>query len=83
MAVSRGAVHNPEKFTLQSQGDWPGNAFIDVNLIYGTNRSNFRGGAAEENLFSKVEHFARDHLLADRNTDVFGQPEHSVTGDAG
>ena len=59
-----------EKFVLNALGDRSARAAADLDAVDRANRSDFGGGAAEENFVRDVKHLARDHLLGDRNSQV-------------
>src|SRR6202007_1613479 len=60
-----------EKLLLQRLGDGAAGTFADLNAVDRAQGADFGGGACEENFVGDVEHFARDHLLADLDLQVF------------
>src|SRR4029077_10220831 len=83
MTIGLLAFDNGVELLLDGPGDGPRNAFAHRDLVDGADRSDFRGGAAEERFVSEVEHFARDHLFENRDVQVAGDLEHRVAGNAG
>src|SRR5207244_13550322 len=83
VAVGFGAFSDGEEFRLQCEGDWSGDAFADLDVVDGTNGSDFDGGAHEENFVGNVEHFARDDRFLERNVKVRREFDHGIAGNAG
>ncbi len=83
MAVGFGAFSDGEEFRLQCEGDWSGDAFADLDVVDGTNGSDFDGCAHKENFVSDVEHFARDDRFLEGNVEVCCELDHGVAGNAG
>src|SRR5579864_8429098 len=83
MPIGLLAFDNGVELLLDGPGDGPRNAFAYRDLVDGSDRSDFRGGAAEERFVSEVEHFARDHLFENRDVQVASDLEHRVAGNAG
>src|SRR6267142_182080 len=83
MAIRFGAAGQGEKFFLEFARDGAGDAFADLNVVHGTNRRNFHGGAYEENFVHDVEHFARDDGFLDGNAEIFRHFHDGVASDAG
>src|ERR1700722_19168305 len=68
VAVGFDAAGQGEKFVLNALGYRPARACANLDAIHRANRSDLHGCAAEENLLGYVKHFARNHLLGNRNS---------------
>src|SRR5437879_5307145 len=82
VTIGLGAFGDAEEFCLQCEGDWPGDAFADLDVIDGTDGRDFDSRAHEENFIHDVEHLARNHLFLTGNMQIFSDLHDGVAGDA-
>src|SRR3954468_21953229 len=82
MGILDAAVNRVEESLLNLLRDRATFAAADVDAIDTANRRHFRRGAAEEDLVGDVEHLARHLLLLDLETEIAGDGDDRVAGDA-
>src|SRR4029077_14827568 len=83
VAVGLLTAHDGVKLFLDRLGDGANPALADFDLVHGADGSDLRGRAGEEGFVGDVEHFARNHLLDNRDAQVAGDLERRIAGDAG
>jgi len=71
VAVRLGAFGDAEEFRLQREGDRPGDTLANLDVVDGTDGSDFDSGADEEDFVSDVEHFAGNDLFLYGDVQVF------------
>src|SRR5712664_3095005 len=82
VAVRLGAFGDAEEFRLQREGDRPGDTLANLDVVDGTDGSDFDSGADEEDFVSDVEHFAGNDLFLYGDVQVFSDLHDGVAGDA-
>src|SRR5271166_1268862 len=83
VAVSFFAADHAVELLLNRFRDDTDLSFADRDFVDRTDGGNFGGSAAEENLVSDVERFARDLLLDDFDAEIEGDLHHRIARDAG
>src|SRR5690349_18747663 len=77
------AVYDTKEIFLQGLGHRTDLAFADGDLVDGANGGDLGRSAGEEQFVGDVKHFARNHLLDNRDTLVFGDAQYGITRDSG
>src|ERR1700733_9309024 len=68
---------------LDGLGNHAHSALAYFDFVDRSDGSNLCGGAGEERLVANVEHFARNHLLDERNAEILGDLHHGIASNAG
>src|SRR6266853_6775257 len=82
VAVRFGACGDAEEFCLQREGDRTGDTLADLDVVDGTDGSDFDSGTDKEDFVSDVKHFSGDDLFLYSDVQVFSDLHDGVAGDA-
>src|SRR5271156_608299 len=83
MTIRLDSSRKREEFVLDALSHGAARTNSDFDAVNRANRRDFHGGAAEENFFSDIEHFARNNLLGNGNIQVAANGQYRVTRDPG
>src|SRR5690348_18120012 len=70
MAIRFAAAREGEEFFLEAARNRPGDAFADLDLVDGADRSDFNGGSTEEDFIDNVKHFSWNDLFLHGNAQI-------------
>src|ERR1700691_1055875 len=83
MTVGLDLAGKRDEFVLDTLGQRTRRTCANFYPVNRANRRDLHGGAAEENLFGDIKHFARNNLLGDGNIQIAANREYRVASDTG